>query len=420
MRYLVIGFLLPLLNVSAATVEDLTLRRTDGGEAYEVIDCDTAASGAIAIPSTYNGRPVTRIGVQAFYFCTLLTSIEIPEFVTSIELDAFNICTKLTNIDVASGNLNYSSVNGVLFNKSKTTLLRYPAGKSEPSYTIPESVGRIWYYAFQGCFNLTSLDIPDSVTEIQESAFRSCYSLTSITIPTSVTSIGSWTFHSCSSLTSITIPSSVTSIGDYSFYQCLSLRSITSLATRKPSLGSGAFDGVAATAIAVLENSTGYGSNYGGLGVAYISNDSLDATRTAGQQDVLSEPVSYNLWTQDQLEASFDLGILIGQQNVIDDPASYNLWTQAQLEDSFDLGVSLGRQEVTNNPRNYGLFTSSQVLDARPGATGIAVTEGKARITMTLDETSDLSNWSNSTKSDHTIEVNAPAGVRFYRFKIKE
>ena len=105
----------------------------------------------------------------------------------------------------------------MLFNKEKTTLLQYPAGSPETSYTIPDGVTSIGNYAFQRCDSLTSVTIPNSVTSIGEYAFYECSALTSITIPDSVTSIGNWAFEDCTSLESIVIPDSVKSIGDRAF-----------------------------------------------------------------------------------------------------------------------------------------------------------------------------------------------------------
>ena len=178
---------------------------------------------SITIPNS-----VTYIGSSAFRSCSNLTSITIPNSVTSIGLGAFADCQSLTSITVDGSNSNYSSDNdGVLFNKTQTTLIQYPAGKTGTSYTIPISVTSIGSDAFSRCLNLTSVIISDSVTSIGSNAFNSCQSLTSITIPNSVTSIGSTVFYICSNLTSVTIPASVTSIGSGAFRFCSNLTSIT-------------------------------------------------------------------------------------------------------------------------------------------------------------------------------------------------
>lgn len=100
------------------------------------------------------------------------------------------------------------------------------------SVTIPDSVTSIGSHAFIRCISLTSVTIPDSVTSIGSSAFDSCSSLASVTIPDSVTSIGSFAFYNCTSLTSITIPNSVTSIGSHAFYYCSALDTLNCYVTR--------------------------------------------------------------------------------------------------------------------------------------------------------------------------------------------
>ena len=178
---------------------------------------------SITIPSS-----VTTIKIFAFYSCSGLTSITIPSGVTRIENGAFGDCSNLTSIDVENGNSAYSSDNGVLFDKNKTTLIYCPKGKTG-TYVIPNSVTTIGEWAFEGCLSLTSITIPRSVTTIGNHAFDGCNSLTSIIIPSSVTKIEYYAFTRCGSLTSITIPSSVTKIGSGAFDFCNSLTSITNL-----------------------------------------------------------------------------------------------------------------------------------------------------------------------------------------------
>ena len=149
---------------------------------------DNEYSGDIVIPEsiTYENSKfsVTSIGDWAFYGCSGLTSVTIPNSVTSIGEYTFFGCSGLTSV------------------------------------TIPNSVTSIGDYAFYDCCSLTSITIPNSVTSIGDGAFSGCSGLTSITIPNSVTSIGELAFDECSGLTSITIPNSVTSIGDYVLNCC--------------------------------------------------------------------------------------------------------------------------------------------------------------------------------------------------------
>ena len=225
----------------------------------------SAFSGCSSLTSITIPNSVTEIGVYAFKGCTSLTSITIPNSVTNIGDSTFWGCSSLTAIYVAVDNKNYTSVNGVLFNKDKTALICYPAGKTDKSYNITNSVTSIGDYAFNGCSSLTSVMIPNSVTEIGGSAFVGCASLKSITMPNSVTSIGDMAFYKCSSLTSITIPDSVTSIGSSAFSDCSKLRSIT-IPNSVTSIGAWAFNGCTGlTAINVAMENQNYVSPDGVL-----------------------------------------------------------------------------------------------------------------------------------------------------------
>jgi len=123
---------------------------------------------------------VTTIDYSAFEGCSKLTSVTIPDSVTSIGYRAFSHCDSLTSINVDQNSTKYCSVDGVLFNKDKTTLIQYPASKTFTAYSIPDSVTSIGIYAFYDCTSLTSVTIPDSVTSIGGGAFYNCTSLTDV------------------------------------------------------------------------------------------------------------------------------------------------------------------------------------------------------------------------------------------------
>lgn len=217
------------IPASVASIGDLAFCSCSNLTSVEIHDAATSiGEGAFefcdSLTSVELGNSVTSIGDSAFYD-SCLTSIEIPGSVTSIGDRAFLGCSRLTAINVDVNNPNYSSTDGVLFNRDKTILIRCPEGLTG-DYDVPQSVTSINNYALFGCSGLYSIEIPNSVTSIGDSAFYGCSGLTSIEIPDSVTSIGKSAFQLCYSLTSIVIPDSVTSIGDLAFNVCLSLTSV--------------------------------------------------------------------------------------------------------------------------------------------------------------------------------------------------
>ena len=169
--------------------------------------------GCSSLESIKIPEGITSIGRETFDGCNSLTSINIPEGVTSIGDWAFRGCSNLESINVDVNNKNYMSEDGILFNKLQTEILKYPEGKKEKEYIIPEKVTSIGDYAFNECSSLKSINIPEGVTSIGRYAFSGCSSLKNITIPSSVTSIEERAFYECSSLKDINIPSSVINIG---------------------------------------------------------------------------------------------------------------------------------------------------------------------------------------------------------------
>ncbi len=166
---------------------------------------DETFYGCSSLKSVKIPDSVTGIGCNVFFGCTSLESVTIPNSVTSMRNFPFQECTSLVSINVDESNPIYSDINGIVFNKDKTEIVCYPAGKKDLSYVIPDSVTRIGDFAFLGCQNLESISIPDSVTRIGESAFTGSSNIKSITIPYSVTKIDDAAFGICTSLTSITI-----------------------------------------------------------------------------------------------------------------------------------------------------------------------------------------------------------------------
>ncbi len=182
----------------------------------------TGSDTELTIPAKIKDRfPV--ISIYSVSHCTSLTKVNIGDGVTTIERNAFSGCTGLTSINIDENNPNYTSVDGVVYNKDVSELIICPNGKT--SITIPDTVTSIGYGAFEGCTKLTTITIPDSVKSLGDYAFHGCTGLTSITIPDGVTSIEG-AFYGCSGLTSVTIPDSVTNIRS-AFSDCTGLTSVT-------------------------------------------------------------------------------------------------------------------------------------------------------------------------------------------------
>ncbi len=161
----------------------------------------TGTNIVVTIPGTINGLPVTGIGGSAFYVSDI-TSVTIPQSVTNIEEFAFEPCFDLTNITVVADNPDYSSVNGIVFDKNQTTLIAFPGGIGG-TYTIPNSVNTIADGAFYGCIALENVIVPSSVGSIGVDAFVNDGALTNITIGIGVTNIEGGAFFFCTGLESV-------------------------------------------------------------------------------------------------------------------------------------------------------------------------------------------------------------------------
>jgi hypothetical protein len=355
---------------------------------------DFAFRECTSLTSVTIGNSVTSIGYAAFYECTSLTSVTIPDSVTSIGDYAFNRCSSLTSITIPdsvtsigeyafygcsslasitvdAGNLNYSSVDGVLFNKLQTVLIQYPAGILDESYAIP-----------------------DSVTSIGSGAFVASSSLASLTIPDSVTSIGDYAFNRCSSLASVTIPDSVTSIGDYAFVDCSSLTSVT-----LPILFIDSYPSFSLSSEQVLL--------YGSPAARDIP---LSNSFAAGQNDVTSSPATYDLFTQTQLDARAESTT----QAIILDPSSVGLFSQINLDEA----ISTATQAIMLDPSTVGLFASQEAIYFSFGQNLIELDKDSLTLDWSLMRTEDLSVWEEIGKVE--IAVPKQEAPYFFRFELNQ
>ena len=292
---------------------------TSGDYEYDVLDDGTVevtsyvgSDTNVVIPSEINGKKVTSIGDAAFggiwdddeqKYISDITSVTIPNSVTSIGDYAFSYCTSLASITIGNSVTsiedrafeNCTSLTNITIPNSVTNIGddAFSGCTSLTSITIPNSVTSIGDYAFYYCTSLTSVTIGNSVTDIGKGAFFGCASLTSVAIPNSVTSIGWGTFANCtgltslmipnsvtnigeyafagSSLTSITIPDSVTSIGDRAFYGCKSLASVT-IPDSVTSIGAEAFDGCTNLTSVTIGNSVASIGGWAFLGCTSLTS----------------------------------------------------------------------------------------------------------------------------------------------------
>lgn len=240
----------------------------------------------ISLPDITLGTNIAGIAWEAFRGCSSLTSMPIPASVTNIDPTAFNGCTSLTRIDVVPQNPVYSSDNGVLFDRQRTTLIKFPPGIAG-NYVVPETVTSIGDHSFCTSCCLDTVALGGNLTSLGNYSFRQCSALTSISIPDSVASMGIETFYGCSALTnaqiskaitgiptmafdycamtSVTIPANVTSIGGYAFADCG--LSNAYFFGNAPALMEGVFTDDHVT-IYYLPGTTGWGSQFGGLPTA--------------------------------------------------------------------------------------------------------------------------------------------------------
>jgi len=386
---------------------------------------DYAFQSCTGLTSVTIPNSVTSIGYGAFSYCTGLTSVTIPNSVTSIGYGAFSYCTGLTSVTVDAANPSYSSIAGVLFDKNQTALITYPAGKTG-SYTIPNSVTSIGYEAFSGCTGLTSITIPNSVTSISYGAFSGCTGLTSITIPNSVTSIGEGAFSGFTGLTSITIPNSVTSIGYEAFSGCTGLTGVT-IPNSVTSIGNAAFYGCTGLTSITIPNSVtsiGYEAFYGctgltsvGLPEQFITDIEFIGLTGQVAASALIHGVADNLGSNTEFITNFTNSVLSKNGN-------YGLSTKtdlttavAPLASDADIATAIAplarKADLEPLATKTELASSLEALSTNPAFVAALVNNPAFMAALANQIASDPNNFGLSIKQKQTLTFKAIAAQTY-------
>ena len=264
-------------------------------------------SGCTALTSVVIGSRVNTINYYCFSNCTSLKSITIPSSVATIILNAFDGCTSLEEFLVSSGNQRFSSDDGVLYSKDKTTLIRYPLGKKESVFTVPISTSKIGEKAFSQVVGtrrvvlLSSIkaipaeafryseiqivDIPSSVLTMGEYAFDSCSKMEYIVLPPRMKSLPNNAFSNCTALKRVELSDTITEIGDYCFKYCRSLKSIDLNMVKK--IGKESFGNIGLTEVVFPETIT-----YIGAG-AFVNNNKAKYIFHNGIEKIDSYAIGY-------------------------------------------------------------------------------------------------------------------------------
>lgn len=238
MCFALIACMLPYASLSAFADDEIHTS-TDGSWKYRIIDDQTAeiynndepayvgSDVNITVPDTIDGYEVVGLGDFALYSLSDIQTVSIGANLTSLGITVLAMTTALESITVDEDNKNFSSIDGVLFNKEKTELICYPANKSGETYTIPYGVENIGRDAFIFSMNLKNVVFSDTVEYIGTEAFAACSSLEEITLPNKIGVLEPYMFYMCSSLTDVILPNTLEIIGELAFGECTSLTEIT-------------------------------------------------------------------------------------------------------------------------------------------------------------------------------------------------
>ena len=228
---------------------------------------DRMFQGCSVLTSIKMPLSLKTIGNEMFADCISLTSITLPDSLVTLAGSAFNNCVslpellipagvvsglgyatfcsgckKISKVIVAEGNTAYSSLDGVLYNKDKTTILRYPCGNPASLFSFPNTIAEVGVGAFESSTYLASIQMTENLRVIKNTAFKGCTALTSVNIPSMVTEIGGYAFENCNRLSAVTLPMFISEIGICTFKNCVNLNNVV-IPTSVREIRSEAFSG---------------------------------------------------------------------------------------------------------------------------------------------------------------------------------
>jgi BspA type Leucine rich repeat region (6 copies) len=365
----------------------------------------STATGAVTIPSVLGGYAVKQVGPSSPSIFgssspnTSVTSVVIPNSVTSIGNSAFYGCTSLTSLTIPNS---VAIIEGGAFAECTglTTL------------TIPNGVTSIENSAFFGCTGLTSVTIPNSVTSIENNAFGRCTSLRSIIIPNGVIGIASYAFARCSGLESVTFPTSLTTIENNAFEGCTSLRSII-IPNGVGTIGNNAF--LNCTSLTSITIPDRYIAQIAQIGISgQVATDYLvnalannDAFVTAVANKIKTKNGNYGLSTQSGLSSAISTAV-------------QPLATKAELTSSLAQSRTDGINSVLSNPNLWTLYTTSQIQNMAVGDLVLTrQVSGGFVLNYDIEQSTDLQTWTPYQALSLPL-TGLPTDKAFVRIKAKQ
>ena len=210
---------------SAASLNGLVY--VDDGSSITITGHEYSIRDAVVIPSSIDGKPVTAIGNQAFYYAKSMKSLSIPSTVTRIGEYAFSLCYDLKSVNIPDG---VTEIRAGTFNDCR----------SLQSISLPEGITRLGFAAFGGCRELARVSLPEGINRIPVSLFHGCLGLERISFPSKISVIGDHAFAFCGKLNHVTIPKTVVRIGNFAFDSCSTLSRVT-IPAKVRDIGRGAF-----------------------------------------------------------------------------------------------------------------------------------------------------------------------------------